>query len=138
MNRVQYRQTCLRCFPENARLTSCGFLEKSQATYNALRRTCIVPQRSQRFPSRRSALTPMVPGWVSGRERRSRGRPPAKWRGKGAVSPLQQSQFPGPGDRLVAGGSIELAVDRLDLGLDGVRGQVQLGGDLGGGQVRGQ
>ena len=54
MNRVQYRQTCLPVLPENAHSISCGFSGKTQTTHNALRRTCRVPQSSQRTSVGRS------------------------------------------------------------------------------------
>ena len=43
----------------------------------------------------------------------------------------EEPQLPGPGDRLAAGGDLELPVQRIRLRLDGVRGQEQLGADLG-------
>jgi STAS domain len=47
-----------------------------------------------------------------------------------AASALQELQLSGPGDRLVAGGDAQLAVDRERLRLDGVGGQEHLRGDL--------
>jgi hypothetical protein len=40
-------------------------------------------------------------------------------RGPGVPSPFQQPQFPGAGDRPVAGGDTQLAVSRLHLRRDG-------------------
>jgi hypothetical protein len=57
---------------------------------------------------------------------------------KDVPSSLEESQFPGPGDRVAAGGGVQLAVDRLQLRLDGGRGNEQLGGDLGDRHMGGQ
>src|SRR5262249_44546791 len=46
-------------------------------------------------------------------------------------SPLQQPQLPGSRYGLSPGGGAQLAVDRLDVRLDGQGRQEQLGGDLG-------
>src|SRR4029453_14640330 len=68
---------------------------------------------------------PFGPGTGPGGARRGgQGRPPA------CGAPLEKTEFARAGHRLCPGGDAELAEDRTCVRLDGVEGDVELGGDL--------